>query len=59
MSILFHCHLFFHCFIDPYMVHGTAGECLRQSLLNLGAIIIEVLSLIWEGRQLTLQAVGG
>jgi len=59
MSILFHYHLFFHCFIDLYMVHATAGECLRQSILNLGTIIIDVLSLIWEGCQLTLQAVGG
>jgi len=41
------------------MVHATAGECLRQSILNLGTIIIDVLSLIWEGCQLTLQAVGG
>jgi len=32
---------------------------LRQSLLNLGAIIIEVPSLISEGHQMTLQVVGG
>ena len=59
MSILFHHHLFFHCFIDLNMIHATAGECLRQSLLNLGAIIIEVPSLISEGHQMTLQVVGG